>query len=244
MDILTIVGVTAINFFSVFLQGCTGFGYAITAMFLMPFILPYKESMFIGTIVIVFMAVQMAVYLRKHINFKVVLVPILFCLLGIWPGVYLIRTLDEKIVRLIFGIFLICLVPYFYFTSDPKFKINLKANFINGSIVGFIAGIATGMFNMTGPFFTMYYFGCCEDSLSLKGTMEFSYVFTGLASVVMYAIYTPLTPQLSIEAVLSSIACLVAGFLGLKVYKKLNKKIVRYIFMGILPILGLILIFR
>lgn len=244
MDILTIVGITSINFFSVFLQGCTGFGYAITAMFLMPFLIPYAESMLVGTVVIVFMAVQMAVNLRKHINFKVVLVPTLFCLIGIWPGVYLIHTLDEKIVRMIFGIFLICLVPYFYFTSDPKYKINLKASFINGSIVGIIAGIATGMFNMTGPFFTMYYFNSCEDSLSLKGTMEFSYMFTGLASVIMHALYTPLTPQLSIEVVLSSIACLVAGFLGLKVYKKLNKKIVRYIFMCVLPILGLILIFK
>lgn len=242
---LNVILIALTNFASVFLQSATGFGYAILSMFLMPLVLPYTECLVISSAVILVMAIQMSFTLRKHINFKAVLVPLIFCLIFMWPGRYIIAVCDEMTVKIIMGVFLILLAPYFFITQ--KYDVGLKQNFVNGMIIGILTGLATGMFTIMGPFLTIYFYGFAKDNLELKANLEFSFLVAGTVCLGLNLIYlepAAFTLDLGLQTLFSCLATLIAGFLGLKIYRKLNKKIMKYIILIILPIMGLVLIFR
>ena len=239
---MTYALIALINFASSFLQASTGFGYAILAMFLMPMILPFEECSLISAAVIIAIALQMVISLRKHLNLKVILVPMIFCILTTWLGVYIIQISNEQTVRIIMGIFLILLSPYFYFTN--KYHVELKNNFVNSVIVGCITGLATGMFNIVGPFLTIYYYNSCKDNLEFKANLEFSFLIAGIYSMVLNMIYTPITWELGGHMLFSCVAAVVAGVLGLKIYRKLDRKVIKYIIVFILPIMGIVLFLR
>src|SRR5659263_724604 len=109
-----ILVIAVINFFAAFVQGSTGFGYAIVAMFFMPQFLQFQQCSIISASVIIVIAIQMTFSLKKHIRIKKIILPMSFCLATTWLGVYFIQILDEAVMRKIMGVFLILLGLYFY----------------------------------------------------------------------------------------------------------------------------------
>lgn len=234
--------IAAINFLSAFLQASTGFGYAILAMFLMPFFLPYRQCLIISASLIIIIAVQMCYSLRAHIRIKKILWPMLWCLSTLWIGVWLIRVLDASTMRKIMGVFLILLGAYFY--TIKRFNICIKESWLNGMIIGILTGLATGMFNIIGPFLTLYYFDNMDSTLEIKANLEFSFMIGGITSLVMNLADVPLDTALLQHIALSGAAAILAGFIGLKIYHKINKAVMKYIIIGVLPLMGVVQILK
>lgn len=239
---MTIVILALINFLSAFIQGASGFGYAIFAMFLMPLVIPFQQCSIISAAVIVVIGIQMAVSLRSHIRIKKIVLPMTFCMLTIWVGIHIIRVADEKVARAIMGVFLILLSLYFYITN--KYQVRLKSNFIAGVAIGLLTGISTGMFNIVGPFLTLYYYDNCEDSLEFKANIEFSFLIAGIYSLCLNLIYVKPDAFLIKAVGLSTAGAFLAGIIGLRIFKKIDKQKLKYIITGVLPVMGFILIFK
>lgn len=234
--------ITAINFLSAFLQASTGFGYAILAMFLMPMFLPYRQCSIISASLIIIIAIQMCFSLRKYIRIKKVIWPLLCCLSTIWIGIYLIQILDISTLRKIMGAFLIFLSVYFYVIK--KFNICIKETLLNGLIIGVITGLSTGMFNIVGPFLTLYFYDNMDDSLEIKANLEFSFLIAGVTSLIINLTYIKLDTFLIQNIALSGVAAIAAGIIGLKLYYKIDKQKLKYIIIGILPLMGIVQILK
>ena len=234
--------ITAINFLSAFLQASTGFGYAILAMFLMPMFLPYRQCSIISASLIIIIAIQMCFSLRKYIRIKKVIWPLLCCLSTIWIGIYLIQILDISTLRKIMGAFLIFLSVYFYVIK--KFNICIKETLLNGLIIGVITGLSTGMFNIVGPFLTLYFYDNMDDSLEIKANLEFSFLIAGVTSLIINLTYIKLDEFLIQNIALSGVAAIAAGIIGLKLYYKIDKQKLKYIIIGILPLMGIVQILK
>lgn len=237
-----IVVIAAINFLSAFIQGATGSGYAIIAMFLMPMVIPYQQCSIISAAVIIVIAVQMTYSLRKHICIKKVILPMFFCMLTTGVGVWMIYTLDEVVLRKIMGVFLLLLCVFFLITERRQFKV--AGGKPAGVIFGLLTGVATGMFNIVGPFLNVYYFSICKDNLEYKGNLEFSFLIAGCFSLCLNLKHTRMNYFLSTNIIVSGIAAVLAGFLGLKVYRKLKRNELKWLIVGILPIIGIIQFLR
>lgn len=230
--------VAMINFLSAFVQASTGFGYAIVAMFLMPMVLPFGYCSVISAAVIIVIAIQMAYTLRAHIRLNKIIWPMVCSLATTYMGVRLIQVLDEGMMRKIMGIFLILLAVYFYVIK--KVKVTLKETFLNGMLIGLLTGLSTGMFNIVGPFLTLYYYDNFDSPLEFKANIELSFLIAGLFSLTLNLMYIGIDAFLIQSILASGAAVVAAGILGLKLYYKINKEKLKYIILGILPIMGII----
>lgn len=234
--------VAIINFLSAFLQASTGFGYAILAMFLMPFFLPYRQCSIISASLIIIIAVQMCFSLRQHIRIRKIWWPMVCCLSTLWIGIWMIKVLDASTMRKIMGVFLILLALYFY--AIKRFGICIRETWLNGAIIGVMTGLATGMFNIIGPFLTLYYYDNMDSTLEIKANLEFSFLIGGITSLILNLAVMPLDSFLIQNIALSGSGAIVAGVLGLKLYHKVNKDIMKYIIIGVLPLMGLVQILK
>lgn len=239
---MTILIIALINSFSAFIQAASGLGYAIFAMFFMPLVIPFQQCSIISAAVIVVIGIQMAISLHSHLRVKKIILPMTFCLATTWLGIYIIRVTDEDKMRTIMGIFLILLAIYFYITN--KYNIRMKAGLVTDFVIGSITGLSTGMFNIVGPFLSLYYYDNCEDNLEFKANLETSFLIAGIYSLCLNLIYVKLDAFLLKAIGLSAIGVIIAGILGLYVFKKVDKEKLKYVIIGVLPVMGLILIFK
>ncbi len=234
--------IALINFLAAFLQAATGFGYAILAMFLMPRVLPYQQCSIISAALIIVIAVQMCWALRAHIRLRKIAWPMACCLSTLWIGVWLIGVLDAGTVRKIMGGFLMLLAVWFYVLK--RRCLCIRASWLNGLIIGMITGIATGMFNIVGPFLTIYYYDNMDDSLEIKANLEFSFLVAGIVSLALNLAHMPLDTFLIQNIALSGSAAVVAGLLGIPIYRRLDKDKLKYVIISVLPVMGLVQILK
>lgn len=239
---MAIVILALINFISAFIQAASGLGYAIFAMSLMPFVIPFQQCSIISAAIIVVIGIQMTISLHAHIKIKKIIVPMVFCILTTGIGIYIIRVTNENTMKTILGIFLIILAFYFYITN--KFKFKMKEGFFTGMAIGSLTGITTGMFNIVGPFLTLYYYEMSQDNMEFKANIEFSFLLAGIFSLCLNIIYIKPDLFLTKAIVLSAAAAILAGIAGLRVFKKMDKQKLKYVILGVLPLMGIILIFK
>jgi uncharacterized membrane protein YfcA len=239
---LTILLLALINTFSAFIQAASGLGYAIFAMFFMPMLIPFQQCSIISAAVIVVIGIQMTISLHSHLKIKKILLPMTFCLMTTWLGIYIIRVTDENKMRMIMGIFLIILAIYFYITN--KYSIRMKSGFITDVVIGSLTGLITGMFNIVGPFLTLYYYDNCESNLEFKANIEVSFLIAGSYSLFLNLLYVKPDAFLIKAIGLSAVGAVLAGIIGLHVFKKIDKAKLKYVIITVLPIMGLILILK
>lgn len=232
--------IALINFLSALLQGATGFGYSLVAMSLMPYVLHMRECSAISAVVILIMAIQMSYKLRKHIDYKGAIVPVLCCLLTMNLGIYILLKNDEKILRLILATLLI-LITLFYMYTQKK-NIQIKNSFVNKCIVGLVTGINAGMFNIVGPIFLVFYSSIYEDTLKIKATLEFSFLIIGSYSVITHLSIGNINVKIMPFLFFASVAILIAGEIGIRLYNKINKERLSRIIYIMLPILAISLL--
>lgn len=240
IQLSTLLLIAAINFLAAFLQASTGFGYAILAMSLMPLVIPMQLSSAISAVTVVAIAVQMVITLRKHLEWRVVIVPILSCMLTTNLGVYILMNYPERVLRIILAVFLLLLTIYFVFSQ--KYKLVIKNSIKNGIIFGLLTGLSTGMFNIVGPFFMVYYFNICKDNLSFKGNIELTFLVAGLYSTTLHFIYGNITTLEAPFIISSATAAVVAGFFGLRLFRIINREMVCKVIYIALPIMALVLL--
>jgi len=125
--------ISGINFISALLQASVGFGYAILAMALMPLVLPMRLCSAISAVTVVIIAIQMVIMLRKHLNLRLIFIPVLFCMLTTNLGLYILMNYPEEILRIILAIFLVFLTIFFA-TTQKKKSLKIKDKSISSVI--------------------------------------------------------------------------------------------------------------
>ena len=235
--------VALINFSSAFLQASTGFGYALVCMALMPLFLPMSTCSAISAVTVVAIGLQMSLSLRKQLELKTIALPVASCLATINVGLWLLDTFDEMVLRIILAGLLILVTGIFFFMRYRK--VTLPDKWYTAVAAGLITGLSTGMFNIVGPFLLVYYMNVCKNTLHMKASLEFSFLIAGTYSTIMHLlVYHNITWEVS-PLILASVAgAMIAGVLGLRLYKKCNKdKIALFIYI-LLPIMAGMLIYN
>ncbi|MGX8710158.1 MAG: sulfite exporter TauE/SafE family protein [bacterium] len=232
--------IVVINFLAAFLQASVGFGYGILAMALMPLVLPMRLCSAISAITVVAIGLQMVAILHKNLSLRTVLVPVLCCLLTIPFGMYILMHNSERMLRIILAVFILLLTLYFIISQ--KHRLVIKKSLKNAVLFGLVTGISTGMFNIVGPFFMIYYFSICDDHLNFKANIEFSFIIAGLYSTLLHYLYGNITLDAAPYIVSASAAAIAAGFLGLYFFRRLDREKICKIIYVALPVMAFLLI--
>lgn len=174
-------------------QSSSGFGYAIICMAIWPMFMPFYTASILEAIAAFFMVIYIAVRLRKFIDWKLLLPPVIMATVTSLLGVNTLMALDEAVLSKLMGTVLLVLAVYFIFFSS---KVHLKAGLFSGLAAGAVsvflihvfqghvsgamlpligaalAGTAVGMFlfrrlTMTGIKKVVYIFMMCAGSYLL-----------------------------------------------------------------------------
>lgn len=106
-----------------FIQGATGFGLGLFSMALLPFFLPFKACSAIILLLSLLLNVQIAWKLRDKINYKILLPVLITAFAGRYFGVSALMSLNDTILKMIFGGLLILISLFFAFQGN---KITIK----------------------------------------------------------------------------------------------------------------------
>ena len=237
----TLVLIALVNFIAAFVQASSGFGYALIAMSIMPLFLPMAQCSAISAVTVVAIGLQMTFCLRKDFCLRTILLPLLCCFATINLGLYLLNTLDERVLRIVLACLLLLVTALFYIMQ--KRKIVLPNRWYSPVGAGLITGLSTGLFNIVGPFFMIYYINVCKNTLHLKASLEFSFLMAGLYSAGMHLfVYGNIHRGAVPELAASVSAALLAGLIGLRLYRKIDKATIARIVYILLPIMAVALV--
>lgn len=132
-----------------FVQGLTGFAFALIAMSFWVWILPPQ----ISAPLVVFASlwchlISLSKEQKFHVDRRLVLPYIIAGLFGVPLGTSLLYIVNAEIFKLILGIFLILWCPFMYFS--PRINAIHHAGKIADSSIGFIGGIFGGLGGFCG----------------------------------------------------------------------------------------------
>ncbi|MCI8622284.1 MAG: sulfite exporter TauE/SafE family protein [Provencibacterium sp.] len=164
------------------IQTSTGFGLSIWGMAFLPFFLPFKNATILMTICTFAMGLQALYRYYRQINFRLILFPTIFAIVGRSIGFYLLTCVDADLLKLILGIAFIAFSIYFAFYSA---RLRIRPTPFNGTIIGLLSGVLGGMFNTGGPPMVIYYLSCTKDKTEYNVAAQITTVITVTYSLLL-----------------------------------------------------------
>lgn len=220
-----------------FLQSITGFGFAIISMPVLMLIFPIRTTAAIVALASFMHCFQVAFKMRKHIDWKIILFPVIFAFIGRLLGMNLLMTANEEILKTLLGVILILMTLYFIFFKN---KVKVDPNKKNGMIYGFMSGILGGMFNTGGPPMVMYYFFAIPDKLIYIASIQFTFAVGNLFSIILHKGYGNYSEVSFLMIAAAFAAAFLGSHFGCKTVKKI-KDISFYVYLSMI-IMGIFLI--
>jgi uncharacterized protein len=172
----------------------------------------------------------------KHIRWKILLLFIIGIIPGALVGIYVFRSIDKDIVKLLMGVFIL-LVTYL-----PKSKRQVKVSYNLFIPVGLVAGLIGIFFGAIGPFIAPFFVRkdiLKEELVATKAACQavthvikiFLFGFIGINVMDMWKVFLPLCAMVIIGTMIGK------KFLGRmsdKFFKKLFKALLTVISLNII----------
>lgn len=219
-------------------QGATGFGYAMICMSLWPLLIPFKMASIMEVISAFVMTIGIAFKFRRHINFKLMIIPFFSSIIGSTLGVSLLMAWDDVHLQKILGIALILLALYFIFYSE---KIHIRPTITNSIIFGFISGFSGGLFNVGGPAMVVYYLTASKDKMEYNATLQANFALNIVYTFILHLYYGNVTIEALRYSALSITGLLIGTFIGLKIFDKLPQDQFKKVIYTFIMIMGIFL---
>lgn len=203
------------------LQAVTGFGFGIVMMAIMPLFLPYEAALNISTILSLSLNLTILARCWKHINWKLLAFPALFCIMGSSAGMWLMHESPSPIYKRLLGVFLVCLAIWFYFFSD---KVHIRPLLRNAAIVGVISGLCGGLFSVSGPPMILYFVSVIPDKEEYMGTTQCYFLLNNIYLLLMRSILHLIPGGILVPTLWGAGGLLIGSFLGGKIFRSINAK--------------------
>lgn len=153
MDLITFY-VLLIIFIATLVRSTFGFGESLIAVPLLILIIPIEIAVPLSVLISIFVAAIVVVQDRKQIHFMSAKWLILFAVLGIPIGLYLLIHGNEHMIKTILGSLIIVYALY-SLLSKSKFKLDTD-NKTWLFVCGFLSGILGGAYGLNGPPIVIY----------------------------------------------------------------------------------------
>ena len=196
----------------------TGFGFAIFLMGFFPMIIGVKSSSVLVTTVGLAVIIYLLIPLIRYINWKILAVVVAGLLVGTPIGVTLLVRLNEPLLMIGLGLFLILYLIYDVFIRS---KTDFEFSPFAGFIFGLLGGGFGGAFNTSGPPVVVYLSSLNLDKHAAKATI-LAYITLGTIYKLGILIYNDLITAdiLKFTAVL-----VIPSFIGMLLGKSAFSKI-------------------
>ena len=226
-----IVALTAMTAGAV--QTVTGFGAAVIMMLALPRIFGVVTAPAVSTSICVALSGALAWKLRKRTNYKLIAMPIIvFGVCGI-VVINLIKSLDLRLLGVLFGVFLLALSVYnLAFAKKASLRPTTPVILVSSAV----SGAFSGLFSIGGPLMALCFLPCADDHEQYLGNMQTLFVVTNVINIVTRVKNGLYTADLLPYTLVGMAFILIGKEFGIRFAKRLNieaiKKVI-YIFVGI-----------
>ena len=230
------------SFFGGLLQTLCGFGGGVVLLLALSPFYGLITAPALSLAICIFMVAFLTVRFRRHIEWKLVILPtVAYLITGTLINRLLNKDMNTDLIGFLFGVFQVLLSVYYLFLVK---KVRAKPSLLTGIVCGGISGITGSLFGIGGPMLAVYLIAASKDKQSFAANIQSIFLVTNLVLVIgklRSGFYTAdcITPTLA-----GGISILLGTLLGVRFMQKLDaekmKKFV-YVFLGVS---GIITIFQ
>jgi uncharacterized membrane protein YfcA len=220
-----------------FIQGLSGFGFAMTAIAIWAWVLDPKLTATLGVFGALSGQVFTAVSMRRRIEWKPVLPFLAGAIAGLPLGLWLLPRLDSTMFKAILGVLLVTLCPLMYFSARLP-RIGRDEHHAGDVVAGALGGAMGGLGGSTGVVPTLWCTlrGFDKDhqraviqnfNLSALAITFASYLATGIVTRDMLPLFAVVVP-----------AMILPVLAGRRVYLGISEAGFRKVVLGLLTLSG------
>lgn len=220
-----------------YIQSVTGFGFGIFAMIFLPNILLYTEANVLSSMLSTLTSVAIALAMRRRIDWKNLVFPLIGCLFATYIAVTFIKTQKNETLMLFLGIALVVLSAYFFFFSN---RIRIRPTWYAGLIAGAASGAMSGMFAIGGPPVVIYFLQSERDAEHYLATISSYFVFSGMISVTTKAAAGFISVNVWIGLAVGILGMLLGSLIGKRTRDKTKPGMIKKFVYGFMAISGII----
>ena len=222
--------------FSSFIQSITGFGFAVVGTPLLLFFMEPAQVvslMAFGALILNFMVMYKT---RGMSDPKVVWPLFTASLLGIIPGVYILKVIDPSLLKLCIGV-VILLVSFF---MASNYVVTIKREKLATVLVGIVSGFMGGSTSLSGPPVALFLMNQQQDKEAFRANLVRFFCFGNIATlIVMYYMDTVDTGVFK-QLIHVIPGVLVGIWLGEKAFAKVGPKFFRGLTLAVIFFCGVI----
>nr|WP_321514239.1 sulfite exporter TauE/SafE family protein [uncultured Pseudodesulfovibrio sp.] len=223
-----------------FLQGLTGFGFALIALPLLGFLLDIKTSVPLMTLLAWCISLTLSLQMRHDIRLKKVSILMIATIPGIMLGIYVLKHVPSEILSLGIGILMVAFTVY-QLTVKPTPR---NSGRIITSIAGFTSGVLGGSIGAGGPPVIVYSAIQSWSKNQAKATLAAYFTISGVLVAGMHA-YSGLTTLRVLKLFMYALPALALGvWLGAQAYTRLSDHGYKRLAFILVFMLGCMMIYR
>ncbi len=238
---LTIILILTISFFACLVRSTLGFGESLIAVPLFLLFLPIEVAVPLSVMLSIIIALVIVIQDHAKIHFQSAKWLVIYAILGIPLGLFVLIYGNETFVKIILG-FLIILYSL-YSLSKKKIGVPTKKNNrLWLFICGFLSGVLGGAYGLNGPPLVVYGNFKKWTAKHFRATLQAYFLPASLMGAIGYYTKGLLTQEVNYYFLLSLTTAIPAIFLGRYLNHKLNdNSFFKYVYWSLI-IIGLILI--
>ena len=227
-----------IIFIAYTIKGLSGFGSGLVAMPLLALIFPITFIVpamgllsYIGTVI-------QSISLRKHAVWRDILPLLPFSLLGIVTAIWLLVSVNEKMLTMALGIFIFSYAVYSLFLVEPSGS--RRWAIFAGSLGGFVGAL----FGTGGPFYVFYLKMRGLDKGAFRATIATIFLIDGGVRMIGYASAGLYTSKVLTLIVILLPVLLIAMYVGNHLHVKIEQKHFNKMISIMLMVSGIVLFIK
>jgi len=235
MDLIS-SNIFLIVLFSSFIQSITGFGFAVVGTPLLLFFMEPKQVvslMVFGALILNLMVIYKT---RGKSDPKVIWPMFIASLIGIVPGVYILKVVDASNLKLCIGI-LILLVSFF---MASNYVMTIKREKLATILVGIVSGFMGGATSLSGPPVALFLMNQQQDKEAFRANLVRYFCLGNIATLLV--MYFMETMELGVlrQGLYAIPGVLLGVWVGEKAFARVSPKLFKWITLGVIFFCGTI----
>lgn len=175
MTAVALIIITISALFAGFVQSISGFGAGVIMTVICSQFFDPVSAVALNISVCTVMTLYLAFTFRKHIEWKLIVLPLIPYLIVSTVMNKVMTGLDVKLLGILFGVFQIILALYYLFFSAA---VKPRKDVATAITIGGVSGATAALFGVGGPFLSLYMVAVSSSARSYTANLQFFFVIT------------------------------------------------------------------
>lgn len=226
-----------------FIKGITGFGNTLVMAPLFSFVVANRFTTPVDLLISIPTNAWLVWKNRASINFRTILPLSIMLLAGVIPGILLLKTGNDLVLKLVLGIVIVALGIEMLYRKPPEQTGGGKNNKALLAVVGLVSGVLAGMYGISA-FLVAYISRTSTDRSQFRANLCSLFLVDNIFRLIWYSATGIMTAEIIRFTVFMAPAVVLGMYLGTKVDTGLKEDTVRKATIYLLVISGALLLVK